>query len=41
MNPDFEWFRMLFALALIAALFLFPIITLWRDERKKQSDPEG
>lgn len=33
-----EWGRLLIAMALLAALFAFPIITIWRDERRKRQE---
>jgi hypothetical protein len=31
-----EWTQLLFAMALIAAMFIFPIVTIWLDERRKR-----
>jgi preprotein translocase subunit YajC len=31
-----EWRGVLIALAIFVAMFGFPIITLWRDERRKR-----
>lgn len=31
-----EWMRVLFAMAILAALFAFPIAMIWRDERRKR-----
>jgi hypothetical protein len=39
MSKDFEWTRMLFAMALITAMFLYPVLVLWRDERKRRGEP--
>lgn len=33
MDGDF-WLRMAGLLALVLGLFVFPVVTLWRDERK-------
>jgi type II secretory pathway component PulL len=31
-----EWRGVLLALAIFAAMFGFPIVTIWRDERRKR-----
>lgn len=31
-----EWRGILIALAIFAAMFGYPIVTLWRDERRKR-----
>jgi hypothetical protein len=31
-----EWRGILLALAIFAAMFIFPIVTIWRDERRKR-----
>lgn len=31
-----EWMRVLFAMAILTALFVFPIVTIWRNERRKR-----
>lgn len=31
-----EWTRILLALGILSAMFVFPIVTLWRDERRKR-----
>jgi hypothetical protein len=36
MNGDFEWQQILTAVGLLVALFIYPVIVLWRDERKKR-----
>lgn len=37
MDGDF-WFRTAGLLALIVGLFVFPVVTLWRDERKQSRE---
>ena len=31
-----EWMRILLAMAILTALFVFPIVMIWRDERRKR-----
>lgn len=31
-----EWLRLLLAVGLLAALFVFAIVTIWLDERRKR-----
>jgi hypothetical protein len=31
-----EWMRIVFAMAILAALFAFPVVMIWRDERRKR-----
>jgi len=31
-----EWIRVLLAMGLLAAMFVFPILMIWRDERRKR-----
>jgi hypothetical protein len=31
-----EWLRLMLAMGLLAALFVFPIVTIWMDERRKR-----
>lgn len=38
MNGDFEWDRVLLALGFLTAMFIYPVIVLWRAERKKRED---
>ncbi len=33
-----EWRGILLALAIFAAMFIFPIVTIWRDERRKRRE---
>jgi hypothetical protein len=35
-----EWGRVMIAMALLAALFAFPIISIWRDERRKRQEAD-
>jgi hypothetical protein len=35
-----EWLRLMVAMAILGALFAFPIIAIWRDERRKRHDDE-
>jgi flagellar biogenesis protein FliO len=37
-SADFDWARMMVALGLILALFLFPVVSLWLDSRKESTD---
>jgi len=39
MSSDFEWGRMLFAMGLLIAMFLYPVLSLWYDGRKQRGDP--
>lgn len=39
MSSDFEWGKMLFAMGLLIAMFLYPVLSLWHDERKQRGDP--
>lgn len=36
MSNDFEWGRMLFAMGLLTAMFLYPALSLWWDGRKQR-----
>ena len=31
-----EWMRILLAMGILAAMFVFPIVMIWRDERRKR-----
>jgi len=31
-----EWMRILFAMGILSAMFGFPIVTIWRSERRKR-----
>jgi uncharacterized membrane protein len=31
-----EWTRVLFAMGILTAMFVFPIVTIWHDERRKR-----
>ncbi len=33
MDADFEWDRLLLAIALIALMFIVPALVIWRDQR--------
>jgi hypothetical protein len=33
-----EWGRLMLAMAILGALFAFPIISIWHDERRKRRD---
>jgi hypothetical protein len=33
-----EWGRLMLAMGLLAVLFAFPVITIWRDERRKRRE---
>ncbi|CAN5373926.1 hypothetical protein BH10ACT8_BH10ACT8_26870 [soil metagenome] len=35
MNDGFEWQQILLACAMLLALFIYPVIVLWHDERRK------
>ena len=39
MSNDLEWGRMLLAMGLLAAMFLYPVLSLWRDGRKHRGEP--
>ncbi|UQX88794.1 hypothetical protein M6D93_02045 [Jatrophihabitans telluris] len=36
MDSGLEWHRLFFACALLLALFCYPVIVIWADERKKR-----
>ncbi|HKF31331.1 MAG TPA: hypothetical protein VKB37_03060 [Jatrophihabitantaceae bacterium] len=31
-----EWMRVLLAMGILTAMFVFPIVMIWRDERRKR-----
>jgi len=41
MSSDFEWARVLFAMGLLTAMFLYPVLFLWRDGRKQRGEPRN
>ena len=35
-----EWMRILLAMGILTAMFVFPIVTIWHNERRKRREAQ-